>query len=583
MEENGVKLQEQPQNSSAADTTEADRLRVLEEKKARQEAAAKIKKRKIRRKRILTALVLLVVIGGVAFGMYSLLHEEEAAMEPWAVAVSRGSISSMVQGSGQTRARQSQTMTLTSGGTVEEVFVTEGQFVHAGDPLYTVDSTDAQKAVEDAWKRVEDYQEQIDAIYDSYADLTFTAPFSGKLLETAEIQVGSEVGSGTKLGTLVDDTTMRLSLYFSYAYESEFYVGRTATISIPSTMQQLSGTVIEINKVRRVSPEGSTLFEVVLSVPNEGTLTADMGATAYLTGTGGVEIYPYEPGTLSYNRTMELTTKAGGEALTVNLQDYAEVSAGQVLLQMAGDDNDDRLAQLNTSMATAQEALKKAQDNLNNYHAVAPFSGTVLSCALVAGETVGDNFAAMTIADTSVMEVEAQVESMNVAYVKPGMACTITAWTANGETPYMGTVKSVSLEGNAENGMSTFPAIIEVDNFDGTLRPNDYVDYSMVASESDNCLLVPVQAVKYAATGDTCLFVQAAEAPENALAAEDVGMEVPEGYYAVPVEVGLSDQTNAEILSGVNEGDMVFIQYMSSEFNSWDQGMMGGGVSIAVG
>lgn len=582
MEENGVKLQEQPQNSSAADTTEADRLRVLEEKKARQEAAAKIKKRKIRRKRILTALVLLVIIGGVAFGMYSLLHEEEAAMEPWAVAVSRGSISSMVQGSGQTRARQSQTMTLTSGGTVEEVFVTEGQFVHAGDPLYTVDSTDAQKAVEDARKRVEDYQEQIDAIYDSYADLTFTAPFSGKLLEAADIQVGDEISAGTALGTLVDDSTMKLSLYFSYAYESEFYTGRTATVSIPSTMQTVTGTVETINKVNRVSSEGSRLFEVVFSVPNSGTLTADMGATAYLTGTGGVEIYPYEPGTLAYSRSQELTTKAGGEVLSVDLLDYADVAAGQVLVQMSGEDNEDRLASLNTSLADAQKALKDAEDDLANYSAVAPFDGTILSCGLVAGETVGANFAAMTIADTSVIQVEAQVESMNVAYVQPGMPVTITAWTVSGETPYMGTVVSVSMEGNAENGMSTFPAIIEVDNADGSLRPNDYVDYSMVASESDNCLLVPVQAVKYAATGDTCLFVQADTAPENALTAEEVGMEVPAGYYAVPVTVGLSDQSNVEITSGVEEGQMVFVQYMSSEFNSWDMGGVSGGV-VAVG
>ncbi len=585
MEENGVKLEQRPE-TPPVDTAEADRLRVLEEKKARREAAAKIKRRKIRRKRIITALVVLLIVGGVAFGMYSLLHEEAAAMEPWAQPVTRGNISSMVQGSGLTRALQSQTMTLASGGTVLEVFVSEGQFVNAGDPLYTVDSTEAQKAVDEAQKTVDDYQKQIDDLNASYADLTVTAPFSGKLIETADIQVGAAVGSGETLCTLVDDSTMKLSLYFSYAYENAFSVGASASVSIPSTMQTVTGTVTEINKVQRVSPEGSTLFEVVLSVPNAGTLTAGMGATAFLAAADGSAIYPYEPGTLAYNRSQEIRTHAGGDALTVNLQDYAAVTAGQVLLQMAGDDNDDRLAQLNTSLTTAQETLRKAQEDLANYHAVAPFSGTVLSCALVAGETVADNFAAMTIADTSVMQVEAQVDSMSIAYVQPGMMCDITAWTVNGSTMYTGTVKSVSLEGDAENGMSTFPVIIEVDNYDGSLRPNDYVDYSLTASESENCLLVPIQAVKYVQSGDTCLFVQADEAPENALTQEEVGesMQIPEGYYAVPVEVGLSDQSNAEILSGVNEGDMVFIQYITSDFNSWDQGgMMGGGTTIVVG
>ena len=118
MEDKGVKLQERPDSASVMDTAEADRLRVLEEKKARREAAAKIKRAKIRRKRIITLVIVLLVIGGIAFGMYSLFHEEEAEMEILPGVVSRGSITSMVSGVGETKALKSATMTLTSGGTV---------------------------------------------------------------------------------------------------------------------------------------------------------------------------------------------------------------------------------------------------------------------------------------------------------------------------------------------------------------------------------------------------------------------------------------------------------------------------------
>ena len=79
-------------------------------------------------------------------------------------------------------------------------------------------------------------------------------------------------------------------------------------------------------------------------------------------------------------------------------------------------------------MKTAQENLKKAQEALANYNAVAPISGTVISCTLVPGETVESGRVALTIADTTVITVEAMVDSMNVSYVKPGMACNITAW-----------------------------------------------------------------------------------------------------------------------------------------------------------
>lgn len=580
MEENGVSLQEK----SNIDAVEADRARALEEKKARREAAARIKRRKVRQKRIISLVIVLLVVGGIAFGMYSLFHEEEPEMTVWSQPVMRGSITSMVTGTGETKALKSATLTLTSGGTVQEVFVTEGQQVNEGDPLYTVDSAEAQKAVEDAQKNVNDYQKQINALNESYADLVFTAPFSGKLIDAESLKVGDQIGSGTKIGTLVDDSTMKLSLYFSYAYENEFTVGKAATISVPSIMTPVTGTVQTINKVQRISPEGSKLFEVVFTMKNPGTLTAGMGATAFLTGSAGEEIYPYEPGQLEYNRSQDLTTKAGGELMTVNLTNYASVGAGQVLVQMKGDSNDDQMAALNTSMSAAQEALKKAQDALANYNAVAPISGTVLSCALTPGQTVEANTVAVSIADTSVMTVEVKVDSMNISYVQTGMPCDIIQYDMNGNPVTLtGTVQSVSLEGKSENGISYFPATIQVDNLDGSLRPGMYVEYSMMASQVNDCLTVPLQAVKQSALG-TCVFVKADAAPENAMDPAELGLEVPEGFYAVPVTIGLSDQSNVEIQSGLEEGQEVFVQYMTNQGNSWDMGGgMDGGVAIAVG
>lgn len=578
MEDNGVKLQDRPDSASVMDTAEADRLRVLEEKKGRREAAAKVKRAKIRRKRIITLVIVLLIIGGIAFGMYSLFHEEEPEMEILPGVVSRGSITSTVSGSGETKALKSATMTLTSGGTVQEVFVTEGQKVNEGDPLYTVDSAEAQKAVEEAQKTVDDYQKQINALNESYADLTFTAPFSGKLVEAESLKVGDEIGSGTKLGKLVDDSSMKLSLYFSYAYEKEFYVGKTATISVPSIMTPVTGTVETINKVQRISPEGSKLFEVIFTMKNPGTLTEGMGATAFLTGSSGEEIYPYEPGKLEYSRSQELTTKAGGELLTVNLMNYASVSAGQVLVQMKGDSNDDQMAALNTSMATAQANLKKAQDALANYNAVSPITGTVLSCTLVPGQTVEPNTVVMSIADTSVMTVEIKVDSANISYIQTGMPCDIIQYDMTGnQIPFFGTVQSVSLEGKNENGVSYFPVTVQVDNADGTLRPGMSVDYSMMASQADDCLYVPQQAVKQTQQG-TCVFVKADKAPENALDPTQLGMEVPEGYYAVPVVIGLSDQSNVEIKEGLEEGQEIFVQYITNEGSSWNMG--GGGVVV---
>ena len=579
MEDQGVKLEKRPEETPAIDTAEADRLRVLEEKKARREAAAKLKRKKIRRKRIITSVIALAVVGGIAFGMMQLFKEKKPELTVWSQPVMRGPISSSVTGSGETKALKSATLTLSSGGTVQEVYVQEGQQVKEGDPLYKVDSTEAQKAVEDAQKTVNDYQKQIDALNKSYADLTFTAPFTGKLIDAPDLKVGNTIASGEKLGKLVDDSTMKLSLYFSYAYEQEFSVGKTATISIPTTMTNVTGTVETINKVQRISPEGSKLFEVIFSMKNPGTLTEGMGATASLKAADGSEIFAYEPGTLTYNRSVDLTTKAGGELIKVNLINYGTVQSGTVLVQMKGDNNDDQMASLNTSLSDAQANLKKAQESLAKYNAVAPISGTVLSVGLQPGQTVSADTVAVSIADVSVMTVEIKVDSMNVSYVKTGMPCDIIQYDMNGDqTTVSGTVTSVSLEGKNENGVSYFPATIQVENPDGQLRPGMYVEYSMTASQVDDCLQVPLQAVKQTQLG-TCVFVEG-EPTDKALDPAELGMEVPEGYYAVAVTIGVSDQANVEIKEGLEEGQNVFIQYMTNEGSSWDTGGMGGAIAV---
>jgi multidrug resistance efflux pump len=541
-----------------------------------------LKKRRSKKtvRRIVTLSIVALVIAGIVFGMIQLFgKKDDKNKQILSDVVTRGSIQSTVTGSGVTKAKDSETITLGAGGTVLEVFVKDGDTVKIGDPLYTIDSTEAIAAMEDAQKQVNNYQKQLNKLLDAANYLTVTADYSGILINTTELKVGDTVTTGTKIATLVDDSKMKLVLYFNYAYINDIGIGQKATVSIPSTMNQLTGTVLEKNLVKKVTTEGAKLFQVVISVNNPGALAADMGATATLTGASGEPIDPYEPGKLAYIKSTDIVTKVGGKATAVNLLAYTQVDKGEVILRIDAEDNSDEIATLENQLKTAKETLEKKQKDLQNFNAVSPMDGTVLSCSLVPGEKVESNRVAISIADTSVMIVEAKIDEINVAYVKSGMPVTITQWGRNGQETFMGIVESMSMEGKSENGFSYFPAIIRVDNPTGSLMTGMYVDYNLVASQSDNCLMVPVQAVKYTDSG-TCVFIKTDTKPDNALDAGTLGLEVPDGFYAVPVKVGLSDNMYAEIIEGVAEGTEVFTQYMTDNGNSFEGG---GGMMIAKG
>ena len=289
---------------------------------------------------------------------------------------------------------------------------------------------------------------------------------------------------------------------------------------------------------------------------------------------------------------------------------------------------------------------------MGKYNATAPISGTILSCSLQEGVEVQSG-QGITIADTTQMIIEISVDERNARYVKTGMMVNIDQYG----TPYMGIVESVSMTASGENGVASVPAVVTVDNFDGSMIPGTYVSYSFVASESDNCLVVPVQAVKYVSfanvtlpdtldaapaegdgmggemmpedgmtdgemmpadgaidgemlpeaegaiavpqryssgafakplmsiavsggsmsmggtdmmggtdeTAGTIVWVQSDEAPVNAILEPDPSWEQPEGFWAVPVTVGLSDNSQVEITRGLSQGQTIFLGYQNPD------------------
>ena len=318
-----------------------------------------------------------VAIALIVLVWYFVFRDTTALGDPMTTAVYRGSIQSTVEGYGLTKAKDSATIT-PGTGTILELFVQEGDQVTAGQQLYRMDDTVARDAVADAQETVDNCQKELEAVYEKVAELNIAAPHAGNLREVADIKVGDTVSEGTTIAKLVNDTKLRLSLYYSYAYENQIHVGQSAKISIPAVMGEWNGTVEQINKVRFVSPEGAIHFEVVLSLDNPGTLTEGMDASAGIVAADGAAIYPYENGKLEYYETTEIKAKASGPVESVNLLDYADVAAGQTLVRLGAQDTDAEIAAAEESLKAAQEKLTTANEELAAYNSVAPIDGTVI-------------------------------------------------------------------------------------------------------------------------------------------------------------------------------------------------------------
>jgi multidrug efflux pump subunit AcrA (membrane-fusion protein) len=246
--------------------------------------------------------------------------------------------------------------------------------------------------------------------------------------------------------------------------------------------------------------------------------------------------------------------------------DYLQVSPGQVLVRIDGEESESELFTIQQNLEQAQEELRVAQENLANCNAVAPISGKIIGLSVRVGDELPANSSLVTISDTSSIIVNATVDERNISYIKTGMMVDLDQWGSYA----MGTVESVSLSSTISNGVATYPIVISADNSGEMLQVNSYINYSLMASQNDNCLVLPIQAVRTVGLEDgsmaTVVYVKG-DKPENAVEVPFVDEQIPDGFWPVPVEIGIQDNYNVEIKSGVEEGTEVFTQILSA--NVW--------------
>ncbi len=608
-------------------------------------AAAPPKKRKrrpnVRRTRnILLALVLLALLGAGGFFLHRFLTQEEPQTnEISAQPVSYGIIQSRASGWGSTKVKDSASVVMTASGTVVDVYVSVGDTVTAGQPLYEIFSQEVQDRIDaaqdavtaqqevireresgigkiqddiaDRENSIAELEEDVAAIEARKADLTVRAPFTGKLLlgENGAPALEDSLDKGAAVATLVDDSRLKLNLYFSYAYKDDIVPGKEATVTIPAVMGTFPGTVEEVHDISYISPEGAVHFEAVVVFDNPGTLSEKMNASASLTAADGTEIFPYASGSTEFYERRTVKTKESGPVQQLgNLYNYANIREGDMLAVLGPDNLDkeieevrkqedslrkeieglqdqiedvrDQIAEENRRLAELQQAVEEQKKDLDSFSGSAPMDGTVTTCTLIPGEDVKSGDTVITIQDQSSMAVEISVDDRNIVFIQPGMEVELEASSGG---MYIGTVESVNMEGmQTENGMTTYPVTLSVDNSDGSLMAGLGMNYSFVTSESPECMMVPLQSVKYVSdeNGDTysVVFIQADQPPENVAEIELPELmegETPqyptpeEGFYPVPVETGSHQDTyNIEITSGLNGDETVFVQYLVSSFYS---------------
>ena len=521
--------------------------------------------KKRRWKKFAVAGVALVVAAGVGWQMLSPGQSSAAAATSYTTAeVTRMDVSSSITGSGTLEAADSYSVTTLIEGSILTADFEEGDEVEEGTILYTIDSSDASNSLEQAEISLNQAQRSYNNQLESQEDLTITAPVAGQVY-SIDVEVGDDVTAGETVATIRDSQTMSLEVSFPADDASSFYVGQSATVTLDSTFETLTGTISEISGTDTVLTGNVIVRTVTIDVSNPGGLSTEQTASAAVgTATSTAS------GTFTYKEEETVTAEVSGEVSSIRVSEGDQVSSGQTLIVLTSDDLDDSLQSASESLRNAEISLENQYENLDDYTITSPIKGTIVDKNYNAGETTEANQVLCTIYDLSYLTMTLSVDELDIASIEVGQSVSIVA-DAVEDTTYTGTVTKVSVAGTSSGSATTYPVTIRIDETDGLL-PGMSVDATIELASAEDVLAIPSAALN---RGDTVLVTADSPSAANGTLVEST-TEDGEDYYSVEVTTGVSGDDYIEIVSGLQEGDTVV--YIPTSSSSSEMGMMMGGM-----
>jgi HlyD family secretion protein len=210
-----------------------------------------------------------------------------------------------------------------------------------------------------------------------------------------------------------------------------------------------------------------------------------------------------------------------------------------------------RITEAAAQVAQARANVERAEEELRNTTIRAPIAGMVLTRDVEVGSPVSSilNLGAnatlvMTLGDIGEVFVRGKVDESDVGRVRIDQAARIIVETFK-DTQFDGKVTLISPMGVEKDNVTTFEVRVSIDNPGNQLKANMTANAEVVLEEHPDSLIVPVAALSYDA--DRRAHVDLFDPSEKT------------GRRRVPVTVGVSNGTRAQILEGISEGDRVIL------------------------
>ena len=200
----------------------------------------------------------------------------------------------------------------------------------------------------------------------------------------------------------------------------------------------------------------------------------------------------------------------------------------------------DQVKRSKAKLEQAQVSLHQAEWRLEQATLKAPINGIVTTLFVESGEMANSGQTVIILSDLANLAVDVNLDETDVARIEMGMTVIVTVDAFPG-VEVSGEVIEIAPTADVQSGVVLYPVTVRLDSTELPLRSSMTVNVTFPIEERQDTLIVPFRAVE----------TEGGQAYLTRVTAT--------GSERVAVTMGLITDTQIEILSGIEEGDVITV------------------------
>ena len=434
----------------------------------------------------------------------------ETATQQQPVTVTRGDLTVSINGSGFIETSNEAKLSFGTGGKIKEITVDEGDEVKKGQVLAKLETNalelaiaQAQVALAQAQLTQKSTEYELKLIKDKKDPLDLALLNAQISLRTAKYarDKAKDVYRWPEVEKSQADVDKAES-FLQYALDG------LAAASTPAQVETWTRTVA--NAQANMATYEAKLKAQLVGYDTEEVIIKDMQVAA---------------------AEMALT-QAQDNLKKINEKINDEIAIKELQLKFAGE-----------SVALAQKSVSEAQRQLNETIILAPFDGVVAKVSAEEGDTISPVNTIIHILDPVSMKLSLELDEIDVSQVKPGQEAVITLDALPGKK-FTGKVSNIFPLPKVVGGVVLYDVKINFDvPKDTGIKVGMSASADVIIDKRTDVLLLPSRAVTQDSQGKATVKVMS-------------GGQTTER----PVTIGITDDVNTEVISGLTEGETVIVE-----------------------